>query len=507
MLSFVNNSSLAVVRLFGQMKREKIFPVVIIGAGPAGLSAAYELALQNIKTLVLEKDPKYVGGLAKTLNYKGFRFDIGGHRFFSKNKEIENLWNKILGRDLLLKKRLSRIFYRKKFFHYPLQPLNALVNLGFLTAIGVFASYVLARVFPIKNEHSFEDWVVNRFGRRLYTIFFKTYTEKVWGIPCNKISKDWAAQRIRDLSLKELILNAFLGRKKHGEVVKTLTDRFKYPKLGPGMFWWKVKEIIEDHSSSVLLGSPAVSVLHNGKKITSVIVEREGSKINILGDHFISSMPLVELINCLNPKPPSRVLHVAQNLKYRDFLLVVVVIAKKNLFPDQWIYIHDPNVRVGRIQNFKNWSDLMVPKSDLTCLGLEYFCSKKDELWNKADDKIIEIAVKELEFLGFINKTEVLSRKVIRVTEAYPVYDRGYLSKVQIIRKYLQNFTNLQVVGRNGMHKYNNQDHAMMTGLLATRNIMGGKFDLWRVTSDAVYGDERGKGVTVGERLTPKRLG
>src|SRR3990167_6569350 len=469
MLSFVNNSSLAVVRLFGQMKREKIFPVVIIGAGPAGLSAAYELALQNIKTLVLEKDPKYVGGLAKTLNYKGFRFDIGGHRFFSKNKEIENLWNKILGRDLLLKKRLSRIFYRKKFFHYPLQPLNALVNLGFLTAIGVFASYVLARVFPIKNEHSFEDWVVNRFGRRLYTIFFKTYTEKVWGIPCNKISKDWAAQRIRDL-------------------------------------WLKVKEIIEDHSSSVLLGSPAVSVLHNGKKITSVIVEREGSKINILGDHFISSMPLVELINCLNPKPPSRVLHVAQNLKYRDFLLVVVVIAKKNLFPDQWIYIHDPNVRVGRIQNFKNWSDLMVPKSDLTCLGLEYFCSKKDELWNKADDKIIEIAVKELEFLGFINKTEVLSRKVIRVTEAYPVYDRGYLSKVQIIRKYLQNFTNLQVVGRNGMHKYNNQDHAMMTGLLAARNIMGGKFDLWRVTSDAVYDDKKGKVVTVGERLTPKRL-
>ena len=494
------------VRLFGQMKRKKTFPVVIIGAGPAGLTAAYELSAHNCKSLVVEKDSKYVGGLAKTMRFKGFRFDIGGHRFFSKNREIENLWTEILGKEMLVKKRLSRIFYKKKFFDYPLKPLNALKNLGVWVSITVCLSYIWVRFFPIKNERSFEDWVTNRFGKKLYTIFFKNYTEKVWGIPAKEISADWAAQRIRGLSLKEVLINAFFGQKKEKEIIKTLTTRFRYPKLGPGMFWEKVKKIIETKSSQVLLGSEVISVNHDLKKVASLSVESNNRRVKFYGDHFISSMPLADLITCFNPEPPNQVLNAAKGLKYRDFLIVVLIISKKQLFSDQWIYIHDPEVHVGRIQNFKNWSRFMVLKSEMTCLGLEYFCSSKDDLWNKTDDKIIEIAVKELEFLGLIDKTEVLSGKVIRVPKAYPVYDKEYLSRVNVIKNYLQNFKNLQVVGRNGMHKYNNQDHAMMTGLLAARNILGGTFNLWRINTDAEYAEEERITKTTGERLVPERL-
>ncbi|KKS04514.1 FAD-dependent oxidoreductase [Candidatus Curtissbacteria bacterium RIFCSPLOWO2_02_41_11] len=488
------------------MKRKKTFPVVIIGAGPAGLTAAYELSAHNCKSLVVEKDSKYVGGLAKTMRFKGFRFDIGGHRFFSKNREIENLWTEILGKEMLVKKRLSRIFYKKKFFDYPLKPLNALKNLGVWVSITVCLSYIWVRFFPIKNERSFEDWVTNRFGKKLYTIFFKNYTEKVWGIPAKEISADWAAQRIRGLSLKEVLINAFFGQKKEKEIIKTLTTRFRYPKLGPGMFWEKVKKIIETKSSQVLLGSEVISVNHDLKKVASLSVESNNRRVKFYGDHFISSMPLADLITCFNPEPPNQVLNAAKALKYRDFLIVVLIISKKQLFSDQWIYIHDPEVHVGRIQNFKNWSRFMVLKSEMTCLGLEYFCSSKDDLWNKTDDKIIEIAVKELEFLGLIDKTEVLSGKVIRVPKAYPVYDKEYLSRVNVIKNYLQNFKNLQVVGRNGMHKYNNQDHAMMTGLLAARNILGGTFNLWRINTDAEYAEEERITKTTGERLVPERL-
>ncbi|OGD90422.1 FAD-dependent oxidoreductase [Candidatus Curtissbacteria bacterium RIFCSPHIGHO2_02_39_8] len=488
------------------MKRKKTFPVVIIGAGPAGLTAAYELSAHNCKSLVVEKDSKYVGGLAKTMRFKGFRFDIGGHRFFSKNREIENLWTEILGKEMLVKKRLSRIFYKKKFFDYPLKPLNALKNLGVWVSITVCLSYIWVRFFPIKNERSFEDWVTNRFGKKLYTIFFKNYTEKVWGIPAKEISADWAAQRIRGLSLKEVLINAFFGQKKEKEIIKTLTTRFRYPKLGPGMFWEKVKKIIETKSSQVLLGSEVISVNHDLKKVASLSVESNNRREKFYGDHFISSMPLADLITCFNPEPPNQVLNAAKALKYRDFLIVVLIISKKQLFSDQWIYIHDPEVHVGRIQNFKNWSRFMVLKSEMTCLGLEYFCSSKDDLWNKTDDKIIEIAVKELEFLGLIDKTEVLSGKVIRVPKAYPVYDKEYLSRVNVIKNYLQNFKNLQVVGRNGMHKYNNQDHAMMTGLLAARNILGGTFNLWRINTDAEYAEEERITKTTGERLVPERL-
>src|SRR3989344_3696464 len=287
-----------------KMGVKKQFSVVIIGAGPAGLTAAYELARHNIKTLVVEKDPKYVGGLAKTIKFKGCRFDIGGHRFFSKNREIEDLWTEILGKEMLVKKRLSRIFYKKKFFDYPLKPLNALKNLGVWVSITVCLSYIWVRFFPIKNERSFEDWVTNRFGKKLYTIFFKNYTEKVWGIPAKEISADWAAQRIRGLSLKEVLINAFFGQKKEKEIIKTLTTRFRYPKLGPGMFWEKVKKIIETKSSQVLLGSEVISVNHDLKKVASLSVESNNRRVKFYGDHFISSMPLADLITCFNPEPP-----------------------------------------------------------------------------------------------------------------------------------------------------------------------------------------------------------
>lgn len=479
--SFTINNSCQYVSIVALMREKEKVPVIIVGAGPAGLSAAYELAKNNIKSMLLEKDPKYVGGLAKTIIYKGFRFDLGGHRFFSNNKDIEALWSEILGKNFLIKKRLSRIYYNQKFYHYPLKPFDALSKLGFFETVKVLISYIFIQIFPKKDEATFENWVVNRFGRKLYKIFFKTYTEKVWGIPGKMISADWAAQRIKDLSLKEAIFNAFSGGK--GSIIKTLSSRFRYPKYGPGMLWERVRGIIEKQGSKVIMGAEVVSFKHNNKRLISSIVKKGNKKIEFAAESFICSMALSELVLCLNPKAPKKVVKAAEGLGYRDFLIVILIVKQRKVFPDQWIYIHDPRVKVARIQNFKNWSNWMVP-ANFSCLGMEYFCSKQDEFWNLDDKQLIGNAVSELGILGLSGPDYIIEGKVYRVERAYPVYDRGYLARLKIIRSYLSRFNNLQVVGRNGMHRYNNQDHAMMTGILAAKNILGAKFNLWQTDVD-----------------------
>lgn len=472
-------------------------PVIIVGAGPAGLTAAADLAENNQRVVVLEKDPEYVGGIARTVVYKGCRFDIGGHRFFSKSREITDWWENRLGSDLINVRRLSRIYYHGVFFDYPLKASNALLSLGFLNSFLCALSYLKACFFPIKPEKSFTDWVTNRFGSRLFNIFFKTYTEKVWGIPCDEISADWAAQRIKGLSLFHAVWNALKpGRSNsqsnsHG--IKTLIDSFVYPRLGPGMMWEKTRDDILKTASEVRLDEKVIAIHTNEDAVISVTTRsRNGLETNHPGSHFIVSMPLRDCVLAFDPPLPSDAIAAAKRLQYRDFLTVALVLNKTGLFPDNWIYVHDPTVKLGRIQNFNNWSKEMVPDSNLTCLGLEYFCFEGDDLWNMPDSKLIELGKTELEKLGLASAQDVLDGAVVRMEKAYPIYGPHYQKDVDLIRSHLARFKNLQPIGRAGMHKYNNQDHSMMTGLLASRNIArNAGLDLWKVNSDAEYLEEQ----------------
>jgi protoporphyrinogen oxidase len=463
--------------------------VVIVGAGPAGLTAGYELARNGYQAEVLEADSRYVGGLARTVEYQGFRFDIGGHRFFSKNREIEALWTELLGTRMRECSRMSRVYYGGCYFKYPLEPLDALRNLGPIEAIRSLISYVQAQRHAPEHIRSFEDWVVSAFGRRLYEIFFKTYTEKVWGIPCSEISADWAAQRIRGLSLVSVMRSLFHVPNHNGAVIKTLVDHFRYPALGPGEMWQKAAQIIEEAGGGVRMGQPVREIHRKDGRIVAVTTEGcDGGRQTHCGDSFVSTMPLADLIAGLTPPAPDAVLASARGLRYRDFITVALIIDQAELFPDNWIYIHDPGVRVGRIQNFKNWSAEMVPDPRFTVLGLEYFCNENDGLWSSSDEQLISIAKDELATLGLADKSKVVDGAVVRQPKAYPLYDHDYRTNVAKVREFLElEAPNLQVAGRNGMHKYNNQDHAMMTGLMAARNIMGGSYDVWRVNSDAEY--------------------
>ena len=463
--------------------------VIIIGGGPAGLTAAYELSKHSIPAIVLEADP-VVGGLARTGAYKGYLFDIGGHRLYTKWDEVEKLWQEVLGDKLLLRPRLSRIYYRKKFFLYPLVAKNALVGLGPIEAIRIMASYLRARVFPSPKEENLEQWVCNRFGRRLYSIFFKTYTEKVWGIPCTEIQAEWAAQRIRGLSLTTALRSA-LWRKKKLEV-KTLINEFHYPERGPGQMWETLTERLRGRNYPVLTEHPVVRIHHRGGKVTELVTAGPDGEKHFGGTDFISSMPIRELINALDEPAPEEVRRAAHRLRYRDFLIVSLVVNRKDVVPDNWIYVHDPSVKVGRIQNFKNWSPAMVPDPNKTCLGMEYFVFENDELWSSPDDKLIELARKEIAQLGLVRPEEIEDGAVVRMPKAYPLYQDSYTEQVKVIRHYLeQNLSNLQLVGRNGMHKYNNQDHSMMTALGAARNILGAHHDLWAINTEPDYQEEK----------------
>ncbi len=475
-------------------------PVVIIGAGPAGLTAAHEL-VAHLPVLVLEQNGR-VGGLAQTVEHDGFRFDIGGHRFFTKIRLVQDFWRSTLGTDLLRRPRLSRIYYRGRFFSYPLRPLDALTNLGLGTSVAVAASYLWSLLFPIRPERSFADWVSNRFGRRLFEIFFKTYTEKVWGIPCERIDADWAAQRIKGLSLGSAALNMLWPGRNRTRRIKTLIDEFEYPRLGPGMMWEAVRARVEAAGGTVVLHSRTVALHHADRRVKAVEVEHDGARRRQAARHVIATMPLRDLVHGLTPPAPTEVLDAASRLKYRDFITVALIVDQARVFDDNWIYVHDAAVQVGRIQNFKNWSPDMVPDASKTCLGLEYFCFEDDDLWSMPDAELVALGSRELVATGLVQPDRILRGVVVRMPKAYPVYDTGYQEALDVVRSYVDEFENLQPVGRNGMHKYNNQDHSMLMAILAVRNVLGARHDLWAVNSDDEYQeelriDERGPAATL----------
>lgn len=465
--------------------------IVIIGGGPAGLTAAYQLSKAKVPSVVFEK-ADVVGGLSKTVEYKGFLFDLGGHRFYTKVEAVEKIWHEVLPNgDFLLRPRLSRIYFKKKFFPYPLKVSKELLQVGLHNMFMIPMSFLKSRIVPYKREDNFEQWVSNRFGKKLFEIFFKTYTEKVWGMKCTEISADWAAQRIKGLSLSSLIKNTISRKDSDGDEIKTLIEKFHYPKKGPGMMWERMAKLVEKQGGDVELDSKVDKIFWNKKEgVTQVGVETKGERRKVNGAEFISSMPIRTLINKLEPKPPAKILKAAEKLKYRDFLIVALIINKRDLFPDNWIYIHDPAVKLGRIQNFKNWSPTMVADDSKTCLGLEYFCFAGDKLWETADEDLIELGRRELAQIGLAEKSDVVAGKVVRVPKAYPVYDGEYKKALAEIRTFLKSLKNLQLVGRNGMHKYNNQDHSMLTAMLAVENIFGAKHDLWRLNTDEDYLEE-----------------
>jgi protoporphyrinogen oxidase len=490
---------------------QKLPRVICIGAGPAGLTAAYHLTNAGSQVTVLEQDPVHVGGISRTESYKQFRFDVGGHRFFSKSKEIEALWEELLGDQLITRKRKSRIFYQGKLFDYPLRAIDALTKLGIFESTRCMLSYFKARLFPVRNPRTFEDWVTNQFGRRLFSIFFETYTEKVWGMKCKEISADWAAQRIKGLSLGTAVWNALVPSwLTPGSTPKTLIEQFRYPRLGPGQMWETTANKVIQAGGEVLLGMSVNRLSRDSEsgEWTVSATDPEGQQHDFHADHVISSAAISELADYLVPVPPEAVLTAARTLRYRDFLTVALIVKDVDCFDDNWIYIHDSSVKVGRIQNFKSWSPHMVPDPDLNCLGLEYFCFKGDGLWDSKDEDLIRLADEELIQLGLVTAGHVIDGTVIRQAKAYPVYDENYEERVALFRIWLQeNMPELHLVGRNGMHKYNNQDHAMMTAMLAAENILAGelKWDIWAVNQDAEYhesGEDRT--LALSERAVPR---
>jgi protoporphyrinogen oxidase len=468
--------------------------VVIIGAGPAGLTAAWELVKRGVTPTVIEADTQ-VGGISRTVEREGWRFDIGGHRFFTKVARVQAFWHEILGPDdFLTRNRLSRIFYDGRFFDYPIKPLNALTNLGPLESVRCVASYVTTKLRPPKDQSDFESWVAARFGWRLYRIFFKTYTEKVWGVPATEIRSDWAAQRIKGLSLPSAVFNAF--RTSYAQTKHTsLIDRFEYPRLGPGMMWERTSELIVQARGDVQLNTRIVSLVRGDHGVVSVVTEGEQGRAEVSVDHVVSSMPLGELALAMNPLPPEAVVCAAKSLTHRDFLTVALVVPEANSFPDNWIYVHDPTVKLGRVQNFRSWSPDMV-KPGRTCLGLEYFVFEGDELWGMSDDDLVAFATEEITRIGLIPADVVDKGFVVRVPQAYPIYDAGYSEHIEVIRAWLARETpNVHPVGRNGMHRYNNQDHSMLTAMLAVENIFGATHDVWTVNVEAEYHESGHHGV------------
>jgi len=447
--------------------------IIIIGAGPAGLTAAYQLSQAGIRSIVLEKGSR-VGGLARTEEHSGYRMDIGGHRFFTKVPEVEAMWREVLGPDLLTRPRLSRIYYNGRMFLYPLRFGDALSKLGPRESARIVLSYLRSRLFPHRPETTFEAWVSNRFGRRLFEIFFRSYTEKVWGLPCTEISARWAAQRIQSLSLPRAVWSALFGQR-DGRV-KSLIQAFEYPRLGPGMLWERVAEVVR--------------LRHRGGRVVGVVARADGREQDIEADAVISSMPIGELIARLDPAAPDDVRADAAQLTFRDFMTVALILDRDAVFPDNWIYVHAPDVQVARIQNFKNWSPDMAVDPARTCLGLEYFCMEGDALWQMDDADLIRLAAAELETIGLARAAEVVDGAVIRQPKAYPVYTGEFEAILDRLRRFLEAMPNLQTVGRNGLHRYNNQDHSMLTAMLAVRNLLGEKHDVWSVNVERSYHEE-----------------
>lgn len=485
--------------------------VVIIGAGPAGLTAAYMLGKADVPVVVLEADPEHVGGISRTVSYKGCLFDIGGHRFFSKSAEVERLWDELLPDGMMERPRSSRIYYRGKFFSYPLVAMDALMKLGIWESLRCGLSYLKARLRPVGKPLNFQDWVSNRFGARLFEIFFKTYTEKVWGMSCKEISADWAAQRIKGLSLSTAIWNALFPRRAPTgpETIKTLINTFRYPRRGPGMMWEACAARVAAQGGRILMGCRFLGGSYDSatRRWTLSYRDKDGNVHQLQAQHLVSSAPIAELIPSLSPALPQEAQVAAKALRYRDFLTVVLMYRHEDSFPDNWLYIHDPGVKVGRIQNFKSWSPEMVSEESISSYGLEYFCFEGDGLWTSPDDQLVALAKAEMEKLGLARPSEWVDGCVVRQAKAYPVYDADYATHVDEIRRAVkEHLPGLHLVGRNGMHKYNNQDHSMMTVMLCAQNIIRGEelYDLWQVNQDAEY--HEGESPDRGGRQVPARL-
>ncbi len=486
---------------FKETMMEEAAQTVVIGGGPAGLTAAYELKkLKPEAAVTVFEASSHFGGIARTESYKGFRFDIGGHRFFTKVPEVEAMWREVLGSEFLRRPRSSRIFYRNKFFDYPLKPFNAMMTIGLYESIRIGLSYMKWKVFPSKKEDTFEEWVTNRFGGRLYMHFFASYTEKVWGISPKEIQADWAAQRIQSLSLSKVVLTALFGKND----TASLIEEFDYPRRGPGMMWDLTAERIRSKSGTVEINSKVVELHREDNRIVAVSVDTPDGRKKVAADNVINSMDLRTLIASITPAPPGEVVEAAKTLRFRDFILVALVLDKPDPFPDNWIYIHAPDVQVGRIQNFRTWSRDMVPNDRQASIGMEYFCWAEDELWNSSDKDLIALAGEELVKLGLADEGDVVDGTVVRQPKAYPIYDGDYRAGLDVIVEWLHTLENFQTVGRNGQHRYNNQDHSMLTAMLAARNVLGENHDVWSVNVDRAYHEQIER--TPGEHVEKSKI-
>ena len=484
--------------------------VVIIGAGPAGLTAAYQLSKRGRRATVLEGDD-VVGGISRTVERNGWRFDIGGHRFFTKVKPVEDFWHEILpDEDFMLRPRKSRIFYQGKFYDYPLKALNALTNLGIIESLRCVLSYLWTRLNPPKDQTNFEGWVAARFGWRLYRHFFQTYTEKVWGHPGSEMQADWAAQRIKNLSLFSAVVNAVLPKRNQKDIT-SLIEEFQYPKLGPGMMWERCAEKVEAAGTKIHFDSRVERIRRDESGAVEVVAATEGAATSYPCTAVISSMPLSELVQAMDPPAPSFVLAAAGDLAYRDFITVALVVPAASVpWDDNWIYIHDQGVSTMRIQNFGSWSPYLV-KDGRNVLGLEYTVTEGDASWNASDDELIETGKAELGRLGLLAPADVEAGYVVRMPKAYPYYDADYHNNVEAIRAWLEaEVPNVHPVGRNGMHRYNNADHSMYTAMLTVENLFGAHHDVWSVNVEDEYHEETTTstptaGTGRGAPILPKR--
>jgi protoporphyrinogen oxidase len=469
----------------------------VLGAGPAGLTAATVLARRGLPTTVLEADGA-VGGIAKTVEFDGFRFDLGGHRFYTKLEPVRRMWEDMLGPEFLTRTRRSRIYYRDRFFNYPLRAQDVFKGLGVVESARCALSffYWRWRLGGIQAE-TFEEWVVARFGRRLYEAFFRSYTEKVWGIPGSEIQAEWAAQRIQDFSLSHAI-RAILGLR-GGEPPATLIEEFRYPRLGPGQMWEAFADRLAERGVPVLLNSRCVRIHHRSGRAERVVVRGDGDEREYPVEAVLSSVPLPELIASLDPAPPTEITAAAGRLRYRGLCVVALMTSQAEPFPDNWIYIHDPRTRAGRVQNFGAWSPDMV-RDGATCLGVEYFCGEGDEIWEMPDHDAVRMAIEDLDRIGLLEPSRVFNGVKVMVPKAYPVYDRGYREAVATVHGYLRHFDNLSTFGRNGLHRYNNQDHSMWTAILAALNHTdGATHDVWSVNTRGEYLEEDGLAQQVAE--------
>jgi protoporphyrinogen oxidase len=470
--------------------------IVVIGAGPAGLAAAHELARHGHQSLVIDKNDR-VGGLARTIWRDGYGFDLGPHRFFTKNHEVLELWQEYLGDDLLDVDRLTRIYYRGRFFAYPLKPLDALAKLGPATTAKAVASYARERLRRHPDEpKSFEDWIVSQFGRVLFDVFFKSYTEKVWGIPCDQIGKEWAGQRIRGLNLAQAVRHAF-GRGR-SQQVRSLVERYQYPRLGAGQLYDAMAARLESGGSEVRTGVEVVRIETDGDRITRVHCD-DGSAVDVA--HVFASAPITGVATALEPAAPGEVLDAAESLYYRSHITVNLVVEQEAPFPDNWIYIQSPELRMARVANYASFSKDLIGRPGTCGLSVEYFCFETDDLWAMSERELLDLAAREMDRSGLLDASTIADGFVVKEKESYPTYYLGHRAHFDVLFVYLSRFRNLSLIGRAGMYRYNNQDHASLTGLYAARNHLGlSDVDLFAINPEDEYIEEVRTGYGVERR-------